>query len=106
MPSSKNPWVTISAVVVFFSFLLFVSIPFLGYDAPLLPPGPSTASFHAPKENVWADLNEKETNELVKFLFSREELNLTDSKRATRSAPFFADSLCTVSVLRLLGWSI
>jgi hypothetical protein len=83
MASGKNPWAVISAVLVFFSFLLFISLPFLNHDMPPTP-GLSTVSFHAPKENVWADLSEHETEQLVRFLFSRQELNLTDSKRATR----------------------
>ena len=83
MASSKKTWVIVSAVLAFFSFLLFVSTPFINRDT--IPPTPalSTASFRAPKENVWADLTEHETDELVKFLFTRERLNLTDSKRAT-----------------------
>ena len=85
MAPSKNSWVTVSAVLVFFSFLLFVSIPFLHRDNIPLTPGLSTASYRASKENVWADLSEDETDELVKYLLTREELNLTATKSATRN---------------------
>ena len=83
MTPSKKSWVVVSTGLVLLSLLFFISLPFFNDDTQ--PPAPqiSKASFHAPKENVWADLSEHETDTLVKFLFSRAELNLTDSRKAT-----------------------
>ena len=83
LAASKKSWVIASTGLVLLSFLFFISLPFFRGDTQ--PPSLhiSKASFRAPKQNVWADLSEHETGELVKFLFSRAELNLTDSRRAT-----------------------
>ena len=82
MASSKHTWTAVSTFLVFLFFLIFVSIPFINRDTIPTPPGINLASFRSPRENVWADLSEHETDALVKFLLSREELNLIDSKRA------------------------
>jgi hypothetical protein len=83
MTPSKKSWVIVSTSLVLLSFLFFISLPSFNGNTPPPTPQISKAAFRAPKQNVWADLSEHETNELVKFLFSRAELNLTDSKRAT-----------------------
>jgi len=83
MTPSKKSWVIVSTGLVLISFLFFISLPFFNDDIPPPTQQISKASFRAPKQNVWADLSEHETDELVKFLFSRAELNLTDSRRAT-----------------------
>jgi len=83
MTPSKKSWVIVSTGLVLLSFLFFISLPFFNDDIPPPTQQISKASFRAPKQNVWADLSEHETDELVKFLFSHAELNLTDSRRAT-----------------------
>src|SRR5271170_492606 len=83
MTPSKKSWVIVSTGLVLLSFLFVISLPFFNDDIPPPTQQISKASFRAPKQNVWADLSEHETDELVKFLFSRAELNLTDSRRAT-----------------------
>ena len=84
MSPSRLSWCTFSAFVVFFVVLFLSAIPFFQQDTPLpLPDVSSANSFHAPRQNIWAGLSKQEANDVIKFLFSRKDLNLTDVTRAT-----------------------
>ena len=48
-------------------------------------------AFHASRQNVWEDLSPKEANEVLKFLLSNSDLNLTEAYKATRSASHLKD---------------
>lgn len=78
MSPSKLHWFTISALVVFTVILLFNAIPFLERTSPLALSIPSKAdTFHAPRQNIWVELSEHEADDVIKFLSSRADLNLT-----------------------------
>jgi hypothetical protein len=65
MTPSKKSWVIVSTGLVLLSFLFFISLPLFNGDTP--PPTPQIAkvSFHAPRQNVWADLSEHETEDTI-----------------------------------------
>jgi hypothetical protein len=90
MASFAKPWIAISASVVFLWFVFLASAPFLRHVDSYLEFLASTrevsktSPFHAPYKNVWADLSQKEADELLRFLFESSELNLTDASKATR----------------------
>jgi len=80
----------ISALIAFVLFVFAAILPFISrVQITVLPPNvPNAGSFHSRKQNVWADLSGDEARELTKFLFSKPELNLTESSKATEFVHF------------------
>jgi hypothetical protein len=89
-------WIVISASTIFFWVIFITTLPLLQRVHSHLDAGifthfrsPSLKVqnedlFHAPRENIWADLSPDEAESLLGFLFESQELNLTKAANATR----------------------
>jgi hypothetical protein len=67
------------------AFVLFAALPFIQHNIAIatVRTNSESKSFRAPKQNIWADLSENEVDDVLKFLFSKSDLNLTDAANAT-----------------------
>ena len=89
MLSNTKFWVLTSASLACIFIVLTATFPFAKHvRISFVPPREDTAtcsfeSFRAPKQNVWADLSSNEADDVVKFLFKKSGLNLTESSVAT-----------------------
>jgi primary-amine oxidase len=90
MASLNKVWLTASACVAFLFFAFFASVP-LGQTVKLVlfrsPQIFDTNQIQASRQNIWADLSENETDEVLNFLYSKSGLNLTETSQATQWAP-------------------
>lgn len=80
-------WLPISASLAFFLFAFYASVPVVIHTKLLLfssAPLYQESSIKAPNKNIWADLNSAEAEQVAKFLFSSQALNLTKVSRASR----------------------
>lgn len=85
----------ISVACLFFASFAFVSWSSLIQDVRLrLFPSSMAACecdskcMQSSKQNIWADLSEAEANDVLKFLFSNADLNLTEASKGGRYAAF------------------
>jgi hypothetical protein len=92
MASLSKSWVSVSALAAFLLFLFFaaaplapnVKVPFFGSSQ-----APDASKVQASKQSVWADLSPSEAGDVVKFLLSKPDLNLTRASKATRLLCFY-----------------
>lgn len=85
MASINKFWIQISAFVAFILFVIAACFPFINrVEIRILPTNASPAgSFRSPKQNVWADLSREEAEDVIKYLFTKSDLNLTEASKAT-----------------------
>lgn len=85
----------ISVACLFFASFAFVSWSSLIQDVRfrLFPSSMAACEcdskcMQSSKQNIWADLSETEANDVLKFLFSKPDLNLTETSKGGRYASF------------------
>ncbi|WPH03192.1 Hypothetical protein R9X50_00606800 [Acrodontium crateriforme] len=96
MDSRRKPWVILSSLVLLVTFLLYYS-SWTTQRTPLkyAEQAISKPAFKAPKENIWAELSEREAADVNAFILKEyAHLNLTEQpKNANENSIFFVETL-------------
>jgi hypothetical protein len=83
-------WLGFSSLFIFLIFIFLTGLPLLNHGSTPASLGISNSTtteattFHAPRKNLWQDLNDSEVDDLLEFLYSSPNgLNLTRRGNAT-----------------------
>lgn len=101
--SFSKSWVSFSACAAFLGFVYFAvapqffNIPAIAFHSSEIA---HARKIQATKHNVWTDLTPSEADDVVKFLLSRADLNLTEAAKATR---YFISRVLVICIDRCLA---